>query len=232
MSLNEEFLKLYKQVEMYIDSKYPYTDSSIYEHIKKLEKSMVKKDIEKATIYDALRNMRNQLSHRNVGEFIEVTQKSIDFLKNEIKEIVNPLNATDIMLPIDKVYYVYLSDNTIDVLDEIYKHGYDVLPVVNELDQVIGIFSLDVILKSIYSKKVGSISKESTLNDFKDLIGINDQLKERYDFVSDEATVEEIISTFNKKEPKKLKMLFVTKYGNSKNPIIGIITPHDVINHK
>ena len=232
MSLNEEFLKLYKQVEMYIDSKYPYTDSSIYEHIKKLEKSMVKKDIEKATIYDALRNMRNQLSHRNVGEFIEVTQKSIDFLKNEIKEIVNPLNATDIMLPIDKVYYVYLSDNTIDVLDEIYNHGYDVLPVVNELDQVIGIFSLDVILKSIYSKKVGSISKESTLNDFKDLIGINDQLKERYDFVSDDATVEEIISTFNKKEPKKLKMLFVTKYGNSKNPIIGIITPHDVINHK
>ena len=231
MSLNEEFLKLYKQVEMYIDSKYPYTDSSIYEHIKKLEKSMVKKDIEKASIYDALRNMRNQLSHRNVGEFIEVTQKSIDFLKNEIKEFVNPLNATDIMLPIDKVYYVYLSDNTIDVLDEIYKHGYDVLPVVNELDQVIGIFSLDVILKSIYSKKVGSISKESTLNDFKDLIGINDQLKERYDFVSDEATVEEIISTFNKKEPKKLKMLFVTKYGNSKNPIIGIITPHDVINH-
>ena len=232
MSLNEEFLKLYKQVEMYIDSKYPYTDSSIYEHTKKLEKSMVKKDIEKATIYDALRNMRNQLSHRNVGEFIEVTQKSIDFLKNEIKEIVNPLNATDIMLPIDKVYYVYLSDNTIDVLDEIYKHGYDVLPVVNESDQVIGIFSLDVILKSIYSKKIGSISKESTLNDFKDLIGINDQLKERYDFVSDEATVEEIISTFNKKEPKKLKMLFVTKYGNSKNPIIGIITPHDVINHK
>lgn len=232
MSLNEEFLKLYKQVEMYIDSKYPYTDSSIYEHIKKLEKSMVKKDIEKATIYDALRNMRNQLSHRNVGEFIEVTQKSIDFLKKEIKEFVNPLNATDIMLPIDKVYYVYLSDNTIDVLDEIYKHGYDVLPVVNELDQVIGIFSLDVILKSIYSKKIGSISKESTLNDFKDLIGINDQLKERYDFVSDEATVEEIISIFNKKESKKLKMLFVTKYGNSKNPIIGIITPHDVINHK
>ena len=232
MSLNEEFLKLYKQVEMYIDSKFPYTDSSIYEHIKYLEKSMVKKDIEKATIYDALRNMRNQLSHRNVGEFIEVTQKSIDFLKKEIKEFVNPLNATDIMLPIDKVYYVYLSDNTIDVLDEIYKHGYDVLPVVNELDQVIGIFSLDVILKSIYSKKVGTISKESTLNDFKDLIGINDQLKERYDFVSDDATVEEIISIFNKKESKKLKMLFVTKYGNSKNPIIGIITPHDVINHK
>ena len=232
MSLNEEFLKLYRQVEMYIDSKYPYADSSIYEHIKKLEKSMVKKDIEKATIYDALRNMRNQLSHRNVGEFIEVTQKSIDFLKEEINEFVNPLNATDIMLPIDKVYYVYLSDNTIDVLDEIYNHGYDVLPVVNELDQVIGIFSLDVILKSIYSKKVGAISKESTLNDFKDLIGINDQLKERYDFVSDDATVEEIISIFNKKESKKLKMLFVTKYGNSKNPIIGIITPHDVINHK
>ena len=232
MSLNEEFIKLYRQVEMYIDSKYPYADSSIYEHIKKLEKSMVKKDIEKATIYDALRNMRNQLSHRNVGEFIEVTQKSIDFLKREINEFINPLNASDIMLPIDKVYYVYLSDNTIDVLDEIYNHGYDVLPVVNELDQVIGIFSLDVILKSIYSKKVGSISKESTLNDFKDLIGINDQLKERYDFVSDDATVEEIISIFNKKESKKLKMLFVTKYGNSKNPIIGIITPHDVINHK
>lgn len=232
MSLNEEFLKLYRQVEMYIDSKYPYTDSSIYEHIKNLEKSMVKKDIEKATIYDALRNMRNQLSHRNVGEYIEVTQKSIDFLKSEIDEFINPKSAKDIMLPIDKVYYVYLSDNTIDVLDEIYKNGYDVLPVVNESDQVIGIFSLDVILKSIYSKKIGSISKESTLNDFKDLIGIDDQIKERYAFVSDEATVEEIISIFNKKEPKKLKMLFVTKYGNSKNPIIGIITPHDVINHK
>ena len=50
MSLNEEFLKLYKQVEMYIDSKYPYADSSVYEHIKNLEKSMVKKDIEKALL--------------------------------------------------------------------------------------------------------------------------------------------------------------------------------------
>lgn len=232
MSLNDEFLRLYKQVEMYIDSKYPYTDSSIYEHIKKLEKSMAKKDIEKSAIYDALRNMRNQLSHRNVSDYIEVTQKSIDFLKREINEFINPLNASDIMLPIDKVYYVYLSDNTIDVLDEIYKHGYDVLPIVNDSDQVIGVFSLDVILKSIYSKKVGSISKESTLEDFKDSIGITDQLKERYDFVSSDATVDEIISIFNKKDSKKLKMLFVTKYGNSNNPILGIITPHDVINHK
>lgn len=232
MNLNEEFLKLYRQVEMYIDGKYPYTDSSVYEHIKKLEKSMVKKDIEKAAIYDALRSMRNQLSHRNVGEYIEVTQKSIDFLKSEIDEFINPKSAKDIMLPIDKVYYVYLSDNTIDVLDEIYKNGYDVLPVVNELDQVIGIFSLDVILKSIYSKKVGSISKESTLEEFKELIGIDDQIKERYAFVSNEASIEEIISIFNERKPKKLKMLFVTEYGNSKNPIIGIITPHDVINHK
>ena len=45
MSLNEEFLKLYRQVEMYIDSKYPYTDSSIYEHIKKFSENTLDKSI-------------------------------------------------------------------------------------------------------------------------------------------------------------------------------------------
>lgn len=232
MNNNLLFLDLYKRLEMFLDGKYHYAESPIKEHIHHLERSMVKQDIEKAAIFDFLRTIRNHMVHRNISPYLTITDETIEFLRKEIKSFEDPISASDIMIPLKHVYYVYLTDNTIDVLDEIYKNSYDLLPVLNDKDQVIGIFSLEVLLKKIYQYRSDNLDRESTLEDFKDLIDLNDQIKERFEFVSDDTSLDELVSLFNKKEEKKLKMLFVTSYGNKKNPLLGIITPHDIINHQ
>ncbi len=232
MDRNSEFLDLYRKLEMYLDGKYPYAESSIKEYIHKLEKSMVNKDKEKAAIIDFLRTTRNHMVHRNVSDYIDVTNKTIEFLNKEISEFENPILAQDIMTRISDVYYVNLDTKTTDVLNEIYQHSYDIVPVLNNKNQVLGVFSLDVILNSIYQGEVDKIQKGASIDSFGELISLNNQTKEKFAFVSSDTPLDELVELFSKKEEKKLVMIFVTRDGLKISPLLGIITPHDIINSK
>lgn len=232
MDRNSEFLDLYRKLEMYLDGKYSYAESPVKEYIHKLEKSMVNKDKEKAAIIDFLRTMRNHIVHRNVSDYIEVTNKTIEFLNKEIAEFENPILAEDIMTKIKDVYYVNLDTNTTDVLNEIYQNSYDIVPVLNNQNQVLGVFSLDVILNSIYKGELDKIQNDSSISSFGELISLNNQTKEKFAFVSSSTPLDELVELFSKKEEKKLVMIFVTRDGLKISPLLGIITPHDIINCK
>lgn len=233
MDNNEEFLNLYRRLEMYLNGKYHYADSPIKEHINRLSKSMIRSEVDRADVLDFLRNLRNYLVHRNVDAYVEVSTKALEFLKREIEAFESPVRASDVMLKEEKVYDVRLNDPTLEVLDAVYRNAYDVVPVVDEEKRVIGVFSLEVILKSIYRKKMGKIEKDSVLSDYREFIGIDDQIKERYEFVDPDEGIESIIRRFSGTgDKKKLKMLFVTESGTKSAPLKGIITPHDVIHYK
>lgn len=233
MDKNEEFLNLYRRLEMYLNGKYHYADSPIKEHINRLSKSMIRSEVDRADVLDFLRNLRNYLVHRNVDAYVEVSTKALEFLKREIEAFESPVRASDVMLKEEKVYDVRLNDPTLEVLDAVYRNAYDVVPVVDEEKRVIGVFSLEVILKSIYRKKMGKIEKDSVLSDYREFIGIDDQIKERYEFVDPDEGIESIIRRFSGTgDKKKLKMLFVTESGTKSAPLKGIITPHDVIHYK
>lgn len=229
---NQLFLDLYKKLELFLDGKYHYAESPIKEYINHLERSMVSEDIEKASELDFLRILRNHLVHRNVSHFFEVTDDAIEFLKKEIDIFENPIEAKDVMIPIKKVYYVYLDDELNEVLHQIYVNSYDILPILDDQDKVIGVFSLDVILKDLHDNKDSESYKNSTLRRFSSLISLYEQTKERFDFVGLNDNLDEIMNRFNKKSDKKLKMIFVTKDGLKNQPLLGIITPHDVIYKK
>lgn len=233
MDNNEEFLNLYRRLEMYLNGKYHYADSPIKEHINRLSKLMIRSEVDRADVLDFLRNLRNYLVHRNVDAYVEVSTKALEFLKREIEAFEFPVRASDVMLKEEKVYDVRLNDPTLEVLDAVYRNAYDVVPVVDEEKRVIGVFSLEVILKSIYRKKMGKIEKDSVLSDYREFIGIDDQIKERYEFVDPDEGIESIIRRFSGTgDKKKLKMLFVTESGTKSAPLKGIITPHDVIHYK
>lgn len=229
---NQLFLDLYKKLELFLDGKYHYAESPIKEYINHLERSMVSEDIEKASELDFLRILRNHLVHRNVSHFFEVTDDAIEFLKKEIDIFENPIEAKDVMIPIKKVYYVYLDDELNEVLHQIYVNSYDILPILDDQDKVIGVFSLDVILKDLHDNKDSESYKNSTLRRFSSLISLYEQTKERFDFVGLNDNLDEIMNRFNKKSDKKLKMIFVTKDGLKNQSLLGIITPHDVIYKK
>ena len=232
MNNNQTFLELYKKLEMYLDVRFHYAESPMKEYIHTLERSMMGSDTYKATVLDFLRQLRNNLVHRNVSNFVEVSDYCLEFLEKEIEIFENPLEAQDVMMPFDKVYSIKLESNTLEVLHQIYKNSYDIIPVLDDKDKVIGVFSLDVMLKDLYLNKPKKIERESTIDDFKDLIDIDDQIKERFDFVAFNEGIYDVMAKFNEKNSKKLKMLFVTQSGDSSTKLLGIITPHDIIHKK
>lgn len=52
MDNNEEFLNLYRRLEMYLNGKYHYADSPIKEHINRLSKSMIRSEVDRADVLD------------------------------------------------------------------------------------------------------------------------------------------------------------------------------------
>lgn len=232
MDNNQEFLNLYKKLETYLDSKYPYSDSSIKEYIHHLEKSMIKSDQDKAAVIDFLRNLRNHFVHRDVISYVTVNNKTLDFLRKEIDLFEKPILASSIMTKIKDVYFVNKNTRMIDIFDKIYHYSYDYIPILDEKGCVKGIFSLDIILKSIYSKKMEKITEETLLSEYMDFTSIYEQNNVRFLYISKDTPREEIVELFSKKDDKKLMMIFVTSNGLKNSPLIGIITPHDVINSK
>ena len=232
MNNNQTFLELYRRLEMYLDGKYHYAESPIKEYIHELERSMIGEDTYKANALDFLRILRNNLTHRDVSSFVEVTDGALNFLQREIDRFENPIEAEDVMLPFEKLFSIHLKDSTLRVLHEIYKNSYDIIPVLNDEQKVIGVFSLDVMLKDLYLNKPKKITSKSTIEDFKELLELDDQNKERFEFVSFNEDIFEVMARFNKKNSKKLKMLFVTQSGDENTKLLGIITPHDIIHRK
>lgn len=232
MNNNDLFLDLYRRLELFLDGKYHYAESPIKEYIHHLEKSMIGEDKIKASTLDFLRVIRNHLVHRNIDQYICVSDQAINFIKREIDIFENPIRAIHLMLPFKSVYSIHLNDQTNEVLKKIYKNSYDVVPILNDNNAVIGIFTLDVLLKDMYINKDNYDYKNSTIAHFEKLIKLDEQIKERYDFISSDEDLDEIMKMFNDKENKKLKMLFVTENGKKYEPLLGIITPHDIIYKK
>lgn len=229
MSINQKFLELYKRLETLLDMRYPYADTSVKEYYHALERSMVKDAKERAVCIDMCRTLRNNLSHRNVGHLFNVTDATIAFLENEIDILENPYTAKDVMTPREKIFSVTLNSNTIKVLDEIYKNSYDYVPVLDDKEKVIGVFSLNCLLAKVHNYQENKIEKDSTIFDYYQYIGLDDQIKERFAFVSVDDDVDKIVEVFNNKKDKKVVLLFVTNHGTNKEKIRGIITPHDII---
>lgn len=50
---------------------------------------------------------------------------------------------------------------------------------------------------------MGKIEKDSVLSDYREFIGIDDQIKERYEFVDPDEGIESIIRRFSGTEDKK-----------------------------
>lgn len=230
MTINQKFLELYKRLETLLDMRYPYADTSVKEYYHSLEKSMVKDAKERAVAIDMCRTLRNNLSHRNVGHLFNVTEDTIAFLEKEIDILENPFCAKDIMTPRERIFSVTLNSNTIQVLDEIYKNSYDYVPVLDEKEKVIGVFSLNCLLAKIHKNHETRIENLSTIYDYYQYIGLDEQVKEKFAFVSIDDDIETIVDVFNNKKDKKVVLLFVTNHGTNNEKIRGIITPHDVIN--
>lgn len=229
-----EFLDLYNKLDDLCKEYYRIesrSESAIMRHINNLRRSKYYKDNDRGDDLDAIRNLRNSLVHESLidGQHLfRVEDVVINKLKKEIQILEDPKLACDVMLLFNNVYKAKINDSVFDIIKTMQEKGYSHVPVINDDNTLLGVFSENVIASKLFNDKSIDLSNNHTLREYLSYLPICNHNNERYIFVSKDTLVEDIIKEFEiskNKYKKKLGMVFVTHNGREKEKLLGVILP-------
>ena len=234
MSNNNEFIKKYNELDALIDEKFnrESDDSSIYFLINKYRRSKVTIEREYANKLDSARKIRNLMIHETgiIDELFQVSEEVIAFLDELIKYIKDPIIALDVLTPINKLIYATKDSLVKDLIRKIVEEGVSNLPVLNSRNHVIGVFNSDVLL--LLAVEGIKINEETRIADIEKFLTLDKQLNLRFIFVTSGYEIDVLNDYFSyskEKYEKRLPMIFVSENGKSDSPLIGVISPIDLI---
>lgn len=234
MSNNILFLNKYKELENLIKHRLPQNNrnsSPIYSYIRELYSSPYEKDHYRGEKLDSIRELRNQMAHNNIDDIISIQDDALIFLENEISLLSNPTTALDICTKLTNIHYATLNSKIVNVMSAMIKYGYSHIPVLNELSQLIGVFSENTIF-SIYMQHPNLLNKDILyLSDIEEYLYLNNHQTECFLFTSKNTLASKIISKFQKRKEKnkRISVIFVTENGEADEVLIGMITPYDAL---
>lgn len=234
MNNNADFLRKYNELNALIGDKFNREDddSSIYFLINKYRKSRIEIERIYSNKLDSVRRIRNLMVHESgiIDNLFDVSDDVIAFLDELISYLRNPVRARDVMTPTEKLILGKEEDSISLLTKKMIGEGISNVPVVNDENIVIGIFNSDVLL-DLYLNNV-HLDKNSKIKDIKDYIALESQLNLRFIFVTKEYEIDVLNDYFSMSKEvykKRLPVIFVSENGKQNSPLLGVISPIDLI---
>lgn len=234
MNNNAEFLRKYNELDALIGEKFnrEEDDSSIYFLINKYRKSRIEIERIYSNKLDSVRRIRNLMVHESgiIDSLFDVSSDVLDFLDELISYLRNPVLAQDVMTPTKKLI-LGREDDLISVLIlKVIEEGISNIPIVDEKNVVIGIFNSEVLLNLFVNNY--HINENSRIKDIKEFTSLESQLNLRFIFVTKEYEIDVLNDYFSMSKEiykKRLPAIFVSENGKQNSPLIGVISPIDLI---
>ena len=225
---NQTFLDLFNELDRLLREYYSLNDlsqSAVSKRIRELNDSPRTDKRARSVMLDSARNIRNLLVHNPNGSiFLDVSNELIDFMKNEIKLLTTEKKANDIMIPFDEILFCENGDNIKDIIYKMREKKYTNVPILKN-KYVVGVFNENSLLTNIMLDK---IKIEDTIDH--SFFLLENDYSRYYGFTSLKTKLNELEDMFEeRKDDKRLELIFVTQNGLKNEKILGIITVYDVI---
>lgn len=229
------FIELYNEFDDLLRDKFnnfSRSSSMISRYINQLENSNNRYNHIKAKRIDMIRILRNDLVHEfdmNSSDLLKISDTTINFLKEEIEQLKNPICAHHIMTKINNLYYASYQSKLTSVLENMIRKGFTQIPVL-ENGYLKGVFSPNVLFMYMAKNNIYSFD-ELKINDFSNYIDINNHVSEKYELINKDTTVDEIYNIFDdySSKGKKLVAIFVNEHGQINEKILGMIVLNDLL---
>lgn len=238
MDKEDEFLALYNQIDSLLQKKYGDYDrnrSMIMRYCQDLQHSSYNEIYDRGRLLNLVRELRNSLIHdfdmNKDGLFI-ISDKTLNFLRNEVNLLSNPLSSYDISTKVNSEMFPIEDVQLNIILRRMSEKGYMQMPVVTNEGILQGVFSPNTILRYFVDNKQ-PLDPQATIRELRNYIPIDKHVSEYYEFVSRNELAQNVSKIFDKytKNGKKLVMVFVTEHGKITEKIIGIITAYDIVSY-
>ncbi|RKJ41461.1 CBS domain-containing protein [Acutalibacter sp. 1XD8-33] len=224
------FLDLYKQIEDELEDKYRnarrHYASVVFEFIKDYESAPVRDKL------DVCRHIRNLMAHSaNMdGEpVVEPSQPVVDALREVLDFVRRPPLALEYATKGERVLKVNAKQKVLRVMEVMEKNGYSHVPVMKE-NRFYGVFSVGSVFRYLLKNGGKGVTPETTIRDMRGYLAVEEHI-ENYEFVPATATYIYVRQRFEqvRAKNKRVSVIFITQDGKPDQPLLGMLTPWDVL---
>jgi FOG: CBS domain len=230
-----EFLNLYRTLEDILSSKYSGSkrrfSNAIIQFTNDDEGRAYKEEL------NLFREIRNILSHHPEidGESVIIPSESaINTLKAIIHAVENPPMALAMATPAKNLVKARPDTPLAEIMETMETRGFSHIPIMTgEIIQ--GVFSVSTLFSYYAKYGKNGIPDNTKVSHFAEFLPVDCHATECFKFLPLSATYYDIKDEFTRSgsrsgpKGKRLAVIFITKDGSAKNPVMGIITPWDVI---
>lgn len=181
---------------------------------------------------DYCREVRNLLSHQAKldGEYpVCPSDAVLTLLQQVLRQLENPPRLVDVMTPIDKLLRAAPDSRVLKTMRRMRELGISHVPVLQN-KRVVGVFSTETIFQAVLD---GRPTPEETteLKALADYLPIESHAEHAYRFVAKTMTAEEAEKLFSDAQGRtcKLRLLLVTASGRADRPLVGVVSPYDLL---
>jgi len=109
------------------------------------------------------------------------------------------------------------------------KNGFSHIPIIDK-KRFVGVFSVSTIFSCILLEPALRITPETTIRELGRMLPVDRHI-ENYAFVDRHTTMLETRRMFEKirGKNKRLSVIFITETGSREEPLLGMLTPYDVM---
>ncbi len=182
---------------------------------------------------DYCRIVRNFLTHNpKVGGVYPIipSVEMIRLLEHCVEIITNPPRAIDYAIPIDRIYTTALDAKLSEVVKVMNSFTYTHIPVMDG-ERLIGIFSENTVFTYMCYENIITIDDDTVIRQFEKYLPLDAHLNEYFLFLPKDAYIYEVQEMFKytKGRKKLLTVIYITENGKRNEPLIGMITPWDLL---
>ena len=228
MNRTETFIELYKQLEELAMERYGYPPDGkvVYQLERRSEFRSLRDKL------DYCREVRNLLQHRKrIGEsfIVEPSGAMIELLRQTIDRVANPPRARDIQVPLGQVLHRSMEDLIRPTMLEMQARGFSHVPILHG-GVVVGVFSENTVFSCLVKGEVLGIDETMHFSDIAAWLPPEKHRAESFRFIREDKLVDEISGMIEKAQARhdRIGLIFTTKNGSSREPILGRLTAWDV----
>ncbi|MGN0478844.1 MAG: CBS domain-containing protein [Hominenteromicrobium sp.] len=227
---SDEFIDLYKQLEDALEEKFSGAkrrySSVIFEYINHYESAPVRESL------NLCREIRNLMTHNaNLGgePIVEPSEPVVESLRQTLEYVRRPPLALDFATTGSRIFCAGLSERVLSLMAAMEKNGFSHIPIV-EKKVFVGVFSVSTIFSCVLQNPQLRITPETTLRELGEMLPVDRHI-ENYAFVDRETTSIQARRMFEKirGKNKRLSVIFITETGSREEPLLGMLTPWDVM---
>ncbi len=182
---------------------------------------------------DMCREIRNLMTHTAdvAGEaVITPAEGVVDILREILEYVQKPPMALNYATKSAQILKASPMDPVLPLMKAMQRRGFSHVPVMQG-EKLTGVFSVGTVFLDVISGG-RRIDEKTRVKDFAHLLPMESHVFEQYAFISEQATLPEAQAAFDRRDKKRMAVLFVTRGGGEEGHLLGMITPWDVLRKK